>query len=436
MEPIVLESIVLEPIVMTRPLRKTLLVLLGLGLGAPGLLVAQEVGASRFQPSLASQPIVQEALRWLDRHFPQQVEEWIRITEIPAPSTLEQVRGQYVAAEMVREGLDVSVDAIGNVIGRRAGSGDGPTLVFAAHLDTVHPRDVDVSVIRDGDILRAPGVFDNSASVANMLAVIRALNRAGIRTRGDLIFIGTAQEELGLKGMIHWLDENPGVTDMLVAMDGGLGAISYGALGIHWTRFAFLADGAHTNQSTGRPHPVRALADAVQRIYELEIPEGQGGAVFNVGMLEGGSIFNAIPERASFTVDLRSVNPQLLDSLQAEIESRVAEAADHHGVRWVAEVVNRMPAGGTEAALADRRRHPLVTTAEAVYGHLGLANRVVASGSTDANAGVVRGIPSIAVGRSIGGDQHTLSEWADYPSALPATQAILLLAVSLAELVP
>jgi acetylornithine deacetylase/succinyl-diaminopimelate desuccinylase-like protein len=415
---------------------KTLGVLLLGALITPSLLDAQEAGGARFQPSLASQSQVQEGLRWIERNFPQQVEEWIRITEIPAPSMQEQARGAYLAAQMEREGLEVSIDALGNIIGRRPGVGGGPTLVFAAHIDTVHPLDVDVSVIRDGDVLRAPGVFDNSASVANMLAVIRALNRAGLRTEGDLIFIGTSQEELGLKGMIHWLDENPGVPDMLIAMDGGLGAISYGALGIYWTRFAFLGDGAHTNQSTGRPHPVRALSEAVARIYELEVPEGQGGAVFNVGMLEGGSVFNAIPERASFTMDLRSVNPALLDSLQAEIESRVAAAAALHGVQWVAESVNRMPAGGTEADLADRRAHPLVTTAEAVYGFLGLGNRAVASGSTDANAGVVRGIPSIAVGRSLGGDQHTLSEWADIPSALPATQAIFLLALSLAGLAP
>lgn len=402
----------------------------------PGLLLSQEVGSSRFQTAVASQPAVLEAVRWLEEQFPQQVEEWIRITEIPAPSGLEEIRGRYVAAQMEREGLEVSTDGLGNVIGLRRGVGEGPTLVFAAHLDTVHPLGVDVSVIRDGDVLRAPGVFDNAASLANMLAVIRALNRAGIQTVGDLIFIGTTQEEIGLKGMTHWLDENPDRADMLVALDGGLGAISYGALGIHWTRFAFLAEGAHTNQSAGRPHPIRALADAISDLYELEVPAGQGGAVFNVGMLEGGSVFNALPERASFTVDLRSVNPVLLDTLQAEIEARVAAAAERHGVRWTAEVVNRMPAGGTEADLVDQRQHPLVMTAEAVYRHLGLPQQILATGSTDANAGVVRGIPSIAVGRSLGGDQHTLSEWADIPSALSATKAVLLLAISLAELVP
>jgi tripeptide aminopeptidase len=400
----------------------------------PSSLAAQTPEGSRFSPALLERDDVAAALAWLEENFDDQVEEWIRITEIPAPSGLEDERAEYVAEQMRAQGLEVRIDGLKNVIGIRRGTGDGPTLVFAAHIDTVHPTDVDVSVTRDGEILQAPGVYDNSASVANMLAMIRALNHAGIETRGDLIFVGTAQEEVGLKGMIHFLEENPDLTDMLIAMDGGLGAIPYGALGIYWTRYHFTGEGSHTNSSAGRPHPARALADAISSIYEIRIPEGRGGAVYNVGMLDGGVIFNAIPERVSFTVDLRSVNPVLLDSLNAEIESRVAAAAEAHGVGWEAEEVNRMPAGGTAEDLADRRNHPLIRTAEDVYGHLELPNRPVPSGSTDANAGVVRGIPSISVGRSEGGDQHTLSEWAHWPSALPATQAVLLLGVSLSGL--
>ena len=392
--------------------------------------------ANRFSTGVMEVSSVSRALEWLEEHFDDQVEEWIHINEIPAPSRMEEERGRYVAAQMEAEGLEVSVDALGNVTGIRRGVGDGPTLVFASHMDTVFPMGTDVTVHRDGDVLRAPGIWDNSAAVANMLAVIRALNSAGVQTRGDLIFIGTVQEEIGLKGMVHWLEENEGVADMLVAIDGGLGSISYGALGIYWTIYRFHADGSHTNQSAGRPHPVRALADAVRAIYEIEIPEGRGGAVYNVGMLGGGSIFNAIPEEASFSMDLRSVNPILLDSLDAEIESRVARAAEAHGVEWSMEVDSRSQAGGTEEQLADRRVHPLVVTAESIYGHLELGNQLRPSGSTDANAGVVRGIPSIAVGRSLGGENHTLSEWADIPSALPATQAVLLLAVTLAELAP
>ncbi len=399
------------------------------------LLPCQAIEAqNRFDASIAERPDVARALSWIESNFGAQVEEWIRITEIPGKSEHEQERAAYVKAQLEAEGLEVTIDSIGNVIAVRKGTGGGETIVFAAHLDTVHPLDTDVTVRRDGDVLRAPGIFDNSASVANMLAVVRALNRAQVRTRGDIVFIGTAQEELGLNGMRYWLDHNPGVAAVLVALDGGLPSVNYGALGIYWTRYHFTGEGSHTNTSAGKPHPARALSDAIRSIYEIEIPDGRGGAVYNVGMLDGGKIFNAIPEDVSFTMDLRSVNPALLDSLDAEIERRVAAAASSHGVGWRKEVVNRMRAGGTAEMLADRRQHPLVQTALAVHEHVGIAARAAATGSTDANEGVVRGIPSIAIGRTTGGDQHTLSEWANVPDALPATKIVLLLALSMAGL--
>ena len=402
----------------------------------PAAVAGQTGTGSLYTAQVRDHRAVGDALRWLEDHYEEQVAEWVRITEMPGNSTHEQERGAYVRAQMEAEGLDVTVDDLGNVIGIRWGTGGGRTIVFAAHMDTVHPQDTDVSVKRDGEVLRAPGIFDNSASVANMLATIRALNHAEVRTEGDLIFIATVQEELGLVGMNHWLDRNPGLTDMLVAIDGGVGAINYGALGIYWTRYWFRGEGSHTNTSAGKPHPVRALSDAVRSVYEVRIPEGRGGAVYNVGMVGGGTIFNAIPQDVYFSMDLRSVNPQLLDSLDAEIEARVARAAESNGVRWDLERVQQSPAGGTAETLADRARHPLVVTAVDIYGDLDLGNRTVPSGSTDGNAGVVRGIPSIAVGRGTGGEQHTLSEWADRPSALPATKAIVLLAASLAGVVP
>jgi di/tripeptidase len=88
--------------------------------------------------------------------------------------------------------------------------------------------------------------------------------------------------------------------------------------------------------------------------------------------------------------------------------------------------------------LKDRRTHPLVETAIDIYRYVGLelpkGSEAVATGSTDANIGVVMGIPSISVGRSYGGNQHTLTEWADWPSAQKATKMVLLLATSMAGL--
>ena len=405
---------------------------------AAASLAAQQTYPTAWDPNYVNRPDVKAALAHLERGFPKQVDEWIQIAQMPGKSGHEQQRAAYVRAEMEKAGLRVSTDSIGNVTGVRKGTGGGPTIVFAAHMDIVHSLATSTTVRRAGDTLHAPGVFDNSASVANMLASIRALNAAQIVTKGDLVFVGTVQEELGLRGMAYWLAHNPR-PDLLIAMDGGLGAVSYGALGIYWTRYRFKADGAHTMRSRGQPTPVLAMADAVQRIYKVQPPPLPIGAVINVGQVHGGEIFNGIPQDLFFTVDLRSSDPALLDSLDRAIGKIAQEAADREKVTLVVETEQKNGAGGTERMLAPARQHPLVQTAIDIQKQLNVdfgmpgATEALATGSTDANIGVVMGIPSIAIGRSQGGNQHTLTEWAHWPSALQGAKLTLLLATTFGD---
>lgn len=401
-------------------------------------LVAQERYPTAWDSAQLRRPEVRAALAQLEADFPKQMEEWIRIAQMPGAPGHEQTRAAHVRTEFEKAGLRVSVDSIGNVTGVRRGTGGGPTTLFAAHMDIVFPVETNTTVRRGGDTLFAPGIFDNSASVANMLAVIRAMNAARLVTKGDIIFVATVQEELGLRGMDYWLRHNT-PPDLLIAMDGGLGPINYGALGIYWTRYRYKAAGSHTLYSRGRPTPVRALADAIQRIYALQPPPLPNGAVINVGQVHGGVIFNGIPQDLFFTVDLRSSDPALLDSLDRAITRIARESAQREGVELVVEVEQKNGAGGTEAMLAEARRHPIVQTAIDIQRHLGVqfgmpgASEALATGSTDANIGVVMGIPSISIGRSYGGGQHTLTEWADGPSALLGAKLTILLATTFGD---
>ena len=427
------------PTPLTRPFAR-LVAVVAMATSIPAAPLAAQTPSypTAWDPALLRRPDVAAALGHLDRAFPQQVEEWIRIAQMVGKSIREQARGAYVKAQFEREGLAVRVDSIGNVTGVRKGTGGGPKIVFAAHMDIVHAVETNLAVRRDGDTLRAPGIFDNSSSVANMLATIRALNAAKVATAGDLVFVATVQEELGLRGMQYWFDHNP-EPDLLIAMDGGLGPVSYGALGIYWTRYRYTSEGSHTLQSRGKPTPVLAMADAVQRIYQLQPPALPNGAVINVGQVHGGVIFNGIPQDLYFTVDLRSSDPLLLDSLDRQIGQIAQEAADRARVKLVVEIEQKNRAGGTERQLARVRQHPLVQTAIDIQQQLGVsfgmpgAQQALATGSTDANIGVVAGVPSIAIGRSYGGDQHTLSEWAHWPSALQGTKLTLLLAATFGD---
>lgn len=400
-------------------------------------LAAQQFPTS-WDPALLQRADVKSAMTRLEEQFPQQVAEWIKLAEIPSKSRLEQKRGEYVKAVFLKEGLKVSVDSIGNVTGVRKGTGGGPTIVIAAHTDIVFPPETNTKVRRVGDTLFAPGIGDNTASVANMLATLRAMNASKFTSKGDVIFIATVQEELGLKGMEYWLQHNP-KPDLLIVPDGSYGSVAYGALGIYWTRYVFTHPGSHTLSSRGKPTPVKAVAEAINRLYALSFPALPDGAVMNIGQIHGGAIFNAIPQELYFTVDLRSSDPALLDSLDRTITRIVREVADTQKVGLRVEIEQKSGAGGTEKQLAEARAHPLVQTAVDINRALGMtpgmpgAQEAVATGATDANPGVTRKIPSIAIGGSKANGAHQLTEYAIASSALPSTKLLYLLTATFAD---
>jgi acetylornithine deacetylase/succinyl-diaminopimelate desuccinylase-like protein len=407
-----------------------------LALAAP--LSAQPLFPTSWDPALLRRADVKSALTLLEQRFPQQLDEWIRLAEMPGKSRMEQQRGAYVKRVFEQEGLQVSVDSIGNVTGVRKGTGGGPRVAIAAHMDIVFAPETNTKVRRSGDTLFAPGIGDNTASVANMLATLRAMNATKFTSKGDIVFIATVQEELGLKGMEYWLSHNPR-PDLLIVPDGAYGSVAYGALGIYWTKYVFTHPGAHTLASRGKPTPVRAVAEAINRLYNLQFPALPDGAVMNIGQIHGGSIFNAVPQELYFTVDLRSSDPVLLDSLDRTITRVVQQVADSQKVGLRVEIEQKSGAGGTEKQLAGARAHPLVQTAIDINRALGIsagmpgATEAVATGATDANPGVVRKIPSIAIGGSKGLGAHQLTEYALASTALPSTKLLYLLAATFAD---
>src|SRR6476646_8381687 len=157
--------------------------------------------ASAQSPDQTSQRIINSekfkaAQAFIDKDYDRFVKEIIQLTEIEAPPFKEEKRAK-VYLEMLRQhGLtNVEMDAEGNVMGIRKGAGNGPLVAIAAHLDTVFPEGTDVHVKSQGTRLMAPGIGDNSRGLAILLAIIRALDRAKVQTRSDILFVGDVGEE-------------------------------------------------------------------------------------------------------------------------------------------------------------------------------------------------------------------------------------------------
>ena len=247
--------------------------ILGLLLSAATPTLAQ---TSWFQPALLERPDVRKAMQSIDDRSSAIVDEWIRLVEIPAPSKKEQARAQYIRAEMEKLGLaDIRVDDMFNVSGVRKGSGGGPTVVFAAHMDTVFPEGTDLRVKREGDVLRAPGVGDDTSNLMAVLEMFRALNRGGVQTKGDLVFLASVQEELGLLGARHWLETSGYKPDMFIAVDVSSNQVWRRAPDHAVQVLLYLSWRPHDGKPR-RPSPAKALAKAIDAVLDPASADRRG----------------------------------------------------------------------------------------------------------------------------------------------------------------
>ncbi len=395
---------------------------------------------SWFDPALLRQPEVKKAMDSVDERAAPIVDEWIRLVEIPAPSGKEQARAKYIRAEMEKLGLsDIKTDDIFNVSGVRKGTGGGPGIVCAAHTDTVFPEGTPIKVKREGDVISAPGVGDDTSNLMATLEMFRALNRGGVKTKGDVIFLASVQEEVGLLGAKYWLEKSGYKPDLFVAVDLSSTQVWYGALRISQFQFYYTSPGAHTMESRGAASPAKAVAKAIDALYDIPLPKLVEGLdsfklpVINVGMIGGGTVVNAIPREAWLTVDLRSTDSTTQDQLETAVMKAVRGAAEKEGVGFRAETKIAYDYSKARSA-AERLNHPLVQTALGTTNYFRKAGtpeiKPADVGSTDANIAVSMGIPAVAVGAVMERMPHRLEENADAGSIVPGIKSLIALAVA------
>src|SRR5918996_6176310 len=160
--------------------------------------------------SVQEDPRVKAAFDHIDTTHDEILREWIAITEINAPSKQEQERAKFIESLLRKHKLDIRYDAAGNLIATRKGTGGGPVAVFDAHMDTVFQPGLKIKAkVRDGRV-HAPGVGDDTRNIEALVATIRALDAAAIKTKGDLIFVFTVEEETSLRGAEEFVKENKG----------------------------------------------------------------------------------------------------------------------------------------------------------------------------------------------------------------------------------
>ncbi|HEV2706764.1 MAG TPA: M20/M25/M40 family metallo-hydrolase [Pyrinomonadaceae bacterium] len=379
--------------------------------------------------ALLSRPEIVAAFAHVDRSREDILREWVAVTEINAPSGKERERAAYVERLLrAQPSVEVRYDRTGNLIATRKGTGGGPVVVIDAHLDTVFQEGLKIKAeIRDGRIY-APGVGDDTRNVVAMLAALRALDAANVKTKGDLVFLFTVEEETSLRGAEEYVKDNKGRIDHYIALDGGYEGFTYGGIGINWYRHHFIGPGGHTRSQTPPYSATLPLARAIQRIYELPIPT-RPPSNLNIGMLGGSDVVNAKAEDAWFTVDLRSTSNEVIADFERRIAAIIKEEAERARMTFKTELISTTPA----AQIPGHRESVLVKTAEAVHLAMGFQPPITVTGSNNSSAALLAGISSISTGAGPCGDSHALTEWCEIEPLYKGIKKVLLLGVAMAQ---
>jgi tripeptide aminopeptidase len=269
---------------------------------------------------------------------PDVVELFTQLAAVPSPPGEEREVADRVAGYLREIGLDVDEDDAGERIGSTAGNllarleptGDGGTPLFlCAHLDTVRPDGPLQPVVDDAGVVRNAGGTilgaDNKAAVAAMLEAVR-LVLAEERPHAGIELLFTPKEEIGLLGAAAFdhsrLRARVGyVYDMAAP----IGDVILGAPHSHSMQVRFHGRAAHSGMypEEGRS----AIAAAARAISDLRLGRLDEDTTANVGLIEGGTAGNIVPEYCTFLAEARSHDERKLADVVQEMLDAVAFAA-------------------------------------------------------------------------------------------------------------
>jgi tripeptide aminopeptidase len=349
------------------------------------------------------------------------VRDIVSLTETAAPSFNEATRAETWRAMAQEHGLeDLEIDAEGNVTGIRRGIGNGPMICVAAHLDTVFPAGADLKVRREGTKLFAPGIGDDTRSLAVILAWLRALDAANIRTRADILFVADVGEEGpgDLRGMRYLFQQGrykDRIQSFITVDSPNMEHIVTGAVGSRRYRATFNGPGGHSYGAFGLVNPMFAMADAIGRLGRVPVPS-RPKTTFCASITGGGDSINSIPNSAWTEFDLRSESVAELGRLEetflAIVNAAAAAENELRSTRNGPIVVDIVKIGDRPAGHTNQSSELAQFAKAAIEAH-GIETSFVYS-STDANIPMSLHIPAIMIGSGgAGGRQHSLEEWID-----------------------
>ena len=406
--------------------------------------------ADTLTAECAADPRVSAALLTVARERAWVNAQHLEICRVPAPTFMEQRRATWIQEQFRALGCESRIDRGGNVVCFPYGDPGGELVALTAHLDTVLAPRVpdDVRVGPDGRFF-GPGVADNGAGLAGLLAIARALRAHRLEELSQLVLCANVGEEGegNLSGM-RYLCRQSSLAHRLkafVVLDGpGTDSITSQALASRRFEVYFQGSGGHSWGDFGAGNPIHALSRVVSDFADLFVPTTPK-ASFNFGVIEGGASINSIPTEARAKLDIRSESPDRMNQLAELLTDCVERALSTENSRAAEQAARALRPASAWRVTAKIREigsrpggrlpadSPLLESLRAVDRYCSI-RATEDCASTDANIPLSLGLPAVALGAGgSGGGAHTASEWFHPDGRDLALRRVLLLLLHLAR---
>jgi acetylornithine deacetylase len=360
------------------------------------------------------------------------------VINIPSPTGYELQMAQYMQNSLQQLGIDVTWQEVeegrANVVGRWTGAGGGKNLMFNGHMDTSNTGQEHFltglgykpnAVVKNG-MIYGLGIYNMKGALVCYTHALKALQRAGVRLKGDFIIAAVAgeiektqwgdfkgKEYRGYGYGTHYLVNHGVLPDMCILGEPTDTHLVLEHFGSMWVRISCTGIYVHTAFCEGREE-----MNSIRRMYELmgtvlewidywEKKAAYGGkkAIVNLGGIRGGHAWRAsrTPEKTDLFLDVRVPPTIPMSEARREIKQVFLDLQKKHP-DWGLEFETYVSVPGARI----REDHELVTAIEANHRHVigTLPEREVVTWCSDASVLTRYGVETVNYGPSSGPRDH------------------------------
>ncbi|MYC37079.1 MAG: M20/M25/M40 family metallo-hydrolase [Chloroflexi bacterium] len=343
------------------------------------------------------------------------VNSFCELVKIDSPSDEEEEVARYLTGRLEGLGFTVERDAHGNLIASEEGA---DPLMLSAHMDTVEPgRGIKPEV--QGDRIVSDGTTilggDCKAGVAAILEGLESIALDGGLRRPVQVVL-TRGEEIGLVGAAN-LDYSMIRCRDAVVFDGNGPVNTITGASPTYMRFDvnIMGRGAHAGVEPEKGlSAIRIATDIIN-----ELPQGRldEETTFNVGLITGGTVRNAVPVEASFGGEFRSHNTETIDLLRMQVRETMRRAREKYRDATIQEELEMM----FQMYLLDPNEAIVQLVTKQLRDMALQPNIHPSGGGTDANAMRLNGVECVVVGMATN-EMHTVNEYVVIPDIMATAQ--------------